>query len=120
MKWRLIGLVGIAAVIVTAVLGVRAWTERPPAPTQGLVRLTLPRASGLPPLQHTYPGGEVSLNAVLSDDEVFIGLNNPGREVRVRKGQTIDIPGAKLTLVEVWNVMQRGYDAVDVSITQKS
>lgn len=118
MKWRLIGPAAIAVVVLAAVVGVRAWTERPPAPAQGLVRLTLPRSSGLPPLQHKYPGGGVSLNAVLSDDEVFIGMTNPGREVRVRKGQTIEVPGGRLTLVEVWNVMQRTNDAVDVSITQ--
>ncbi|MFI6476781.1 hypothetical protein ACIBH1_02540 [Nonomuraea sp. NPDC050663] len=116
MKWRLIGIAGIVLVVAAAVAGVMAWNERPPAPAQGLVRLALPRSSGLPPIQHAYPGGAVSLNAVLGDDEVFIGLPNPGREVTVRKGQTIEIPGGTLTLVEIWNVWQRAHDAVDVRI----
>ncbi|NUT39286.1 MAG: hypothetical protein HOV86_04800 [Thermoactinospora sp.] len=113
MKWRVAGLAGIAAVVLAAVLGVRAYTETPPAPGQGLVRLTLPRSSGLPPIKH----GSVSLNAVLGDDEAIIGMTDPGREVRVRKGQTIEIPGGSLTLVEIWNVWQRAHDAVDVRIT---
>ncbi|MFI6811455.1 hypothetical protein ACIBG7_03555 [Nonomuraea sp. NPDC050328] len=116
MKWRLIGLAGVLVVALAAALGVRAYLAEPPALAPGLVRLTLSRYSGIPPIQHPYPGGAVSLNAVLSDDEVFIGLPNPGRELRVRKGQTIEIPGGSLTLVEIWNMWQRTNAAVDVRI----
>ncbi|GAA4064180.1 hypothetical protein [Nonomuraea soli] len=117
MRWRWVVAAGLALIVAGAVMGVLAWNERPPAPAAGLTRLTLPRASGLPPLDHRYPGGTVSLNAVLGDDEVFLGISGTHQETTVRKGQTIEIPGGTLTLVEIWNVWQRAHDAVDVKIT---
>ncbi|MEV0581788.1 hypothetical protein [Nonomuraea sp. NPDC050310] len=116
MRWRWIVAAGLALVVLGAVLGVRAWNEVPPPAASGLVRLVRPDSGSLPPIDHAYPGGEVSLNAVLSDDEIFLGVGGTHSETRMRKGETIEIPGGRLTLVEIWNVWRPSQDAVDVRI----
>lgn len=121
MRRLLLG-AGLVCVVVAAVMGVRLYTSEPPPPAPGLVRLTLARP-GLPPLQHAHAGGAVSLNAMLSGDEAMIGMRGTekgtGREIAVRRGQTIEVPGGTLTLVEVWDVWQRERDAVDVKLAAK-
>jgi hypothetical protein len=107
-------------VVAGAVFGLVEYNAEPPPVDNGAVRLTL-APSGLPPVQHRYAGGAVSLNAMLGDDVALIGTlagaGGPGSETRVRAGQTIQIPGGTLRLVHVWNMWQRDHDAVDVVLT---
>jgi hypothetical protein len=115
--------VAVVALVVVAgaVFGVVRYNAEPPRPESGAVRLTLARP-GLPPVQHPYAGGAVSLNA-LSDDAAVIGMrgtaDGSGREARVRTGETIDIPAGRLRLLHVWNMWQREHDAVDVILTPR-
>jgi hypothetical protein len=110
------------AVVVGGLFGLARYNAEPPQAESGAVRLTLTR-QGLPPLQHPYTGGAVSLNALLDDDVAVIGMrgeaDGSGQEARVRTGETIDIPAGRLRLVHVWNMWQRDHDAVDVVLSPR-
>ncbi|WP_203989466.1 hypothetical protein [Sphaerisporangium rufum] len=109
------GLVVLAGVV----FALARYSAAPPPAGPGAVRLTLSRP-GLPPLQHPYPGGAVSLNAMLGGGDVLIGMRGTaggGREVRVSEGQTVEVPGGRLRLVGVWDMWRRDRDAVDVVLS---